>query len=47
MTEEKGSELLETLAKFRKVSNKVNFGWNFLASGEGIVEVENSVMLAI
>lgn len=43
-TAEKGSEPLETLAKFRKVGNKVMFGMNVVGLGTGIVEVGNRVV---
>lgn len=44
-TAEKGSEPLETLAKFRKVGNKVNFGMNAVGFGNGIVEVKSEIVL--
>jgi uncharacterized protein YcbX len=42
-TAEKASEPLETLAKFRKVNNKVNFGQNLVGYAEGIVKVGDGV----
>lgn len=42
-TAEKGSEPLETLAKFRKVGNKVNFGQNLISHETGIVQVGDRV----
>ncbi len=42
-TAEKGREPLETLAKFRKVGNKVMFGQNLVASDKGIVNVGDRV----
>jgi len=42
-TAEKGSEPLETLAKFRKIGNKANFGQNLVAYDEGIVNVGDRV----
>jgi hypothetical protein len=42
---EKGSEPLETLAKFRKAGNKVNFGQNVIGYGSGRVEVGNRIIL--
>jgi hypothetical protein len=44
-TAEKGSEPLETLAKFRKTGNKVNFGMNLVGFGDGIVRVGNEIVL--
>jgi uncharacterized protein len=44
-TAEKGSEPLETLAKFRKVGNKVMFGMNVVGFGDGVVEVGNEILL--
>lgn len=38
-TAEKGSEPLETFAKFRKVGNKVLFGQNLVGYGDGAVRV--------
>ncbi len=43
-TAEKSSEPLETLAKFRKVGNKVNFGQNVIGYDEGIVKVGEIVV---
>lgn len=42
-TAEKGSEPLETLAKFRKVGNKVMFGQNVIGFVEGIVKVGDKI----
>lgn len=42
-TAKKGSEPLETLAQFRKVGNKVNFGQNVVGLDAGIVRVGDSV----
>jgi uncharacterized protein len=42
-TAEKASEPLETLAKFRKVGNKVNFGQNVITYVGGIVGVGDRV----
>lgn len=44
-TGEKGSEPLETLAKFRKVGNKVNLGMNLIALGVGVVKVGSKIIL--
>lgn len=45
-TAEKASEPLETLAKFRKAGNKVNFGQNVIGYGEeGIVKVGDGVVV--
>lgn len=44
-TAEKGSEPLETLAKFRKVGNKVNLGMNLITLGVGIVKVGSEIIL--
>ena len=43
-TAEKASEPLETLAKFRKVGNKVNFGQNLVGYDEGVVKVGNEII---
>jgi len=43
-TAEKGSEPLETLAKFRKVGNKVNFGMNVIGHDSGVVQVGDLVV---
>ena len=43
-TADKASEPLETLAKFRKVSNKVMFGQNLLGYGPGIMKVGNKII---
>ncbi len=43
-TAEKASEPLETLAKFRKVGNKVMFGQNVIAYDEGIVRVGDEII---
>jgi len=42
-TAEKGNEPLETLAKFRKVGNKVMFGQNLVGYNEGVVKVGDRV----
>jgi len=42
-TAEKGREPLETLAKFRKVDNKVMFGQNLVGYNEGVVKVGDRV----
>jgi uncharacterized protein YcbX len=42
-TAEKGSEPLETLAKFRKVGNKVMFGQNVVGYDVGVVRVGESI----
>jgi len=42
-TAEKGSEPLETLAKFRKIGNNVNFGMNVIMYGDGMVEVGKEI----
>lgn len=44
-TAEKASEPLETLAKFRKVGNKVNFGMNVVGFDDGVVEVGSEIVL--
>lgn len=40
----KASEPLETLAKFRKDGNKVNFGMNAVGFGDGMLEVGDQVV---
>ena len=42
-TAEKASEPLETLAKFRKVDNKIMFGMNVICYDEGVVRVSDLV----
>ena len=41
----KASEPLETLAKFRKVDNKVMFGMNLIGFGDGVVGVGSEIIL--
>lgn len=43
-TAEKGIEPLETLAKFRKVGNKVMFGMNVVGLGNGLLEIGDRVV---
>lgn len=43
-TAEKASEPLETLAKFRKVGNNVNFGMNMVGYEEGQVKVGDKII---
>jgi uncharacterized protein YcbX len=42
-TAEKAKEPLETLAKFRKVGNNVNFGQNVIAYNDGVVKVGDKI----
>ena len=42
-TAEKGGEPLETLAKFRKIGNKANFGQNVVGYDEGVIQVGDRV----
>lgn len=42
-TAEKASEPLETLARFRKVGNKINFGQNLVSYDEGLLSVGSEI----
>lgn len=44
-TAEKGIEPLATLSKYRKQGNKILFGQNLVALGEGVVHVGDSIIL--
>jgi uncharacterized protein len=44
-TAEKASEPLETLAKFRKIDNKVMFGMNLIGFGDGVLGVGSEIIL--
>ena len=44
-TAEKASEPLETLAKFRKVGNKVNFGQNLVGYNSGLISIGSEIIL--
>ncbi len=43
-TAEKGSEPLETLAKFRRIGNKVMFGQNVIGYDAGVVKVGDQIV---
>jgi uncharacterized protein YcbX len=44
-TAEKASEPLETLAKFRKAGNKVNFGQNLVGYNSGLISIGSEIIL--